>query len=666
MPTARVLGDWRVIVNYGNDDPYSYYGVALGLFDRIEVHGQFTEVNTIEAFPGQGYGHYKDRSAGVRVVLLKERDWLPQIAAGVFDVTGTALFGQRYVVASKLIHNFDISFGLGQGILAGRFVPDIIGNKRDKAFAYLLSSPRQTTRPFGGVQWFISPRLTLVGEYSSIDYKNMFGFIHNGVVVKEDHSRIPFNFGIKYKIFPFLNAKLAYIRGCRLAFGVNLNFPLEPEGFLGWKKEAPYVAYERLKWKAYLADNDKLASLIAKEVKEDGFKDVRVACSDSAVWVEAANNKYWSSVRAISRLCSILDGVCPPRIQTFYVNLKVDSQVLQSLKCSREDLRAFIESRIDKKTFFLYNSLSLYGDNHLKEFLNGRDLSRFHRERDDWFRFKIEPKVRTFLNNRRGFFKNKVLIQTSVDLYPLEGMLIRGQIEHTLYNQFKDVAFYPLEKEPTRTDIVLYERNSAPRISQMAVDQVFSLPWDILFRASAGYFETGYAGLGFESFRYFHNGLLGLGLESEIVKKRDPDDNFKMEPHTSTLYTAFLNCYANVWPSKGIEVGLKVGRFLAGDKGVRVDIRRSFKYFTIGAWYTKTDTSVFSSPKNREASYKAVYIKVPFAVFKDKEVRGRFTYMITSFTRDQGQTVEQIRSLYPMDPWETPYYTRQDFEEMRK
>ncbi len=666
MPTARVLGDWRVIINYGNDDPYSYYGVALGLFDRVEFHGQFTEINTIEAFPGQGYGHYKDRSAGVRVVLLKEREWLPQIALGVFDVTGTALFGQRYIVASKLIHNVDFTFGLGQGILAGEFVPDIIGNKRDRAFAYLLSSPHQRTRPFGGVQWFLSPKLVLVGEYSSINYKNMFGFVHNGQVVKRDDSKIPFNFGLKYKIFPYLDAKLAWMRGARIAFGMNLNFPLDPQGFLGWKKESPYIPYERTKWRAYEATNDGLASLVAREVKDDGFKDVRVACSDDSIWVEVANNKYLSSIRAIRRVCEIVDGICPPRIQTFYINLKVDSQVLQSLKCSRADLRAFIASRIDKRTFLSYNSLTLYGDKHLKEFLSQKDVSSFHRERDKWFYLKIEPKVRTFLNNRRGFFKNKVLIQTSLNLYPWEGMLFRTQIEHTLYNQFKDVAFYPLEKEPTRTDIVLYERNSAPRLSQLALDQVIPLPGDILFRASMGFFESAYAGLGLEAFRFFNSGLWGLGLESEIVKKRDPDNNFRMESHSPTFYTAFLNCYANVWPSKGVEVGLKVGRFLAGDKGVRFEIRRSFKYFTIGGWFTKTDTSIFSSEKNRDASYKGIYIKVPFAVFKDKEVRGRFNYAITSFTRDQGQTVDQIRSLYPMDPWNSPYYTKEELEELRK
>ncbi len=49
----------------------------LDFFDRIEFHGQFTEISTIDAFKGYGYGHYKDRSAGARLVLLREKDFFP-------------------------------------------------------------------------------------------------------------------------------------------------------------------------------------------------------------------------------------------------------------------------------------------------------------------------------------------------------------------------------------------------------------------------------------------------------------------------------------------------------------------------------------------------------------------------------------------------------------
>ncbi len=50
MPTARVLSDWNMRIKYGNAEPYRYYGVALGVFDRLEFHGQFTEVSSVASF----------------------------------------------------------------------------------------------------------------------------------------------------------------------------------------------------------------------------------------------------------------------------------------------------------------------------------------------------------------------------------------------------------------------------------------------------------------------------------------------------------------------------------------------------------------------------------------------------------------------------------------
>jgi hypothetical protein len=47
MPNARVLPDLAVRLKYGYADPYHYYDGELGVFDRLELHGQFTRVETI-------------------------------------------------------------------------------------------------------------------------------------------------------------------------------------------------------------------------------------------------------------------------------------------------------------------------------------------------------------------------------------------------------------------------------------------------------------------------------------------------------------------------------------------------------------------------------------------------------------------------------------------
>lgn len=166
-------------------------------------------------------------------------------------------------------------------------------------------------------------------------------------------------------------------------------------------------------------------------------------------------------------------------------------------------------------------------------------------------------------------------------------------------------------------------------------------------RTAVGAFESAYMGVGGELFRFFGDGRFGAGVESEVVRKRDIDDQFKVKEGSPTYYTGFLNLSYHLWPSQGIDLGLKVGRFLAGDKGVRMDVSRTFKYFTLGAWLTVTDTSVFSADINKGYEDKGVYLSIPLSLFFDSDIPGRLHYSISPWTRDQGQLVAQPRHLYP-------------------
>jgi hypothetical protein len=667
MPNARVLPDWAVRLKHGYADPYHYYGGALGVFDRLELHGQFTRIETIQAFIEDGYGDYVDRSAGARLVLLKEGELLPKVAVGFFDATGTALFASRYLVASKMLGPFDLTFGLGQGILAGEFVPDEYRGSEDIGFEFLFSSPFRKTRPFGGIEWHATEGLTLSLEYSSLELSNMFGY-RDGAAreIQEDDSRWPVNVGLKYKLTDKIHAQLACLGGTELGGGVSFELPLEPEGFLPWKKEEPFEAGERLKWQAFGVDNEGLARIMADALNEDGFGQVSAAASDSALWLEASNRKYLSDARAFARMAAISLAIVPERIERFYFNLRSGGQVLQSLSATRGDLKAFLESRMDKETFLTFSSLELHGSRHWDEFRAGYGASALQRERDPWYGWEINPRLKTFLNNRRGFFKHKGVVQLDGYVVPWPGAQLAGQLELTLFNEFDELDFGPLEPEATRTDMILYEERSDPRITQLALDQLFPMPWDVQGRVAAGYFESAYAGVGGEVFRYFLDGRFGLGLQGEVVRKRDIEDNFGLRDDVDRLYhTGFVNLYGYLWPDYGIEAGLKVGRFLAGDLGARIELRRSYNWFTIGAWYTRTDTDVFESEENRGASEKGVYIAIPLGLFRDRDDRGHLTYTITSFTRDQGQTVRQPRSLYPLNPWSTPAHTRHNLDDMR-
>ncbi len=664
MPTARVKPDWTIRLKAGYADPWSYYGGAIGIFDIFEFHGQFTRTDTITAFPGYGYGATKDRSAGMRAVLMKENEFFPQISTGFYDATGNGFFSSRYLTASKMFDNFDITLGLGQGILAGEYT----AAGSDSGQSFLTSDPFRTTKVFGGVEWHLSPALTLSAEYSSIDLANMYGYRDSaGTILKEDDSLFPVNVGIKYKLADNIHVTAACLHGDTVAGSIDFEFPLKPEGMLAWKKTRPYVPGEKLKWDAYASDNEKLSAIMAAQLKKQGFENIAVSCNDDSVWVAYENTLHLSDARSLGHVATICDQVLPLRITKFYLNIKDGITILQSLKISRGAFNAFMDSRLDREGLLAFSNLDLYKDENWKEFQQGAAPSKLVHAPDDRFSFSIDPKIQTFLNNKTGFFKHKGFLLAKAGYNPWYGGDFLGELEWTLFNQYDELDYDALEKDnAVRTDLLDYEAESTIRISMLALEQKIKLPLSVQGRFAAGVFESEYAGFGAEVFRYFNHGLWGAGFETEFVRKRDPDNNFKLRDDPDKWYsTAFFTLYSQILPAQGVEAGLTIGRFLAGDPGFRIDLRRSFKYFTVGAWYTKTDTDIFESPENRDTDQKGVYIRIPFSIFQSNDKPGHLRYSITSFTRDPGAMVRQPDSLYPMNPWSTPTYTQTTLDDMR-
>jgi len=660
MPNARVLPDWNIRLKYGKAEPYRYYGGALGLFDRLEFHGQFTEVSTIIAFPGYDYGYVKDRNAGIRLVIKKENNVWPQIAIGAYDPIGTSKFPFRYIVFSKMIGKVDLTLGLGQGLLGGESLEDITRETKGESFdtTFLFSGLNRPTKVFGGFEYHYNSKLTLSAEYSSFMYEGMYG--------KPEKARWPINFGVKYEPIKHISLQGGYTRGYEWMLGLSLDLPLEPEAMLPWKKEPAYSSTEKLRWQAHEADNRELALLLAKELQADGFNGVDVSVNDSEVWVEYINSKYLSHSKSMGRVARILDELAPLRIQTFYLNLFYNGQVIQCFKTGRPELRAYMETKMATEDFFEFADLSLYNSRQQALFFADNEKIETYRVKEVWFDYDINLKMKTFLNNRAGFFKHQLYLRPRIFIYPWEKAAIAGEIQFVIYNDFDEVIFPPLEPEPPRTDLLLYEQES-PRISMLAYDQRLNLPLNILGRLSVGYFESAYAGFGAEIFRLFNKGRWGMGLEAEFVRKRDPEDNFKLsDTITKTFDTYYLNLYGQIWPSQGVDAGLKIGQFLGDDVGFSLELRRSFKYFTLGAWYTKTDTDHFTNEKNRAASEKGVFITFPLSLFSDHDRRGSLDYAVSSFTRDQGQIVRQPGVLYPLNPYQSVLHTESTIEDMRR
>jgi len=633
MPNARLLPDWHVRIAFHDADPYRYWSGSIGVLDRIEINGRITDITTVP-FSGQSFA--RDKALDLKFLLLKERDVLPAIALGATDIHGTGKFTSRYLVLSKNIRWFDFTLGLGQGILAGVITT---GRGEDSAREFLLSSDT-TTRIFGGLEFRITDTLSFVGEYSTYDYEELSG---------GRKAEWPVNLGFKYLFKDNFLASLSYQKGEELSFGLGVYLPLEPEGMLPWRKEPLYRPPEKARLDAYLAGDEILARIIADQVSMAGFRGVRAAVRGDSLWVEFENNKYLSNQKAMGRVARIVDLTAPPRIGWIYLALSKDGMILNVFKVHRTVLDAYLDYRLDEEMLWS-TSKYVMGEGGVRQEFAGygeppplQDAPRGHER----LRIRVSPEIESLINDPSGFFRFAVNVVTSVDYRPWKGGLLTGDLRINLYNDISTANVLE-EEQPTRSDFVDYLQEEDLRITELAFDQIFNLPGDIWARGAVGIFESAYMGVGGEVFRFFWDGWLGLGLESELVKKRALDGGFKEREGFDTFKTAFLNIYWHLWPEQGLDLGLKVGRFLGGDKGVRIDASRTFKYFTLGAWLTVTDTDVFTADYNQGYRDKGIYFSMPLSIFFNSDIPGRITYRLRPWTRDPGATVNQPRFLYPM------------------
>ncbi|MEG1681139.1 MAG: YjbH domain-containing protein, partial [Stenotrophomonas sp.] len=139
-PTARMADEGEVSITASYTSPYSRYTVSMQPMPWLE--GSFRYIS----IANRRYGHaslsgnqnYKDKSIDLKVRLLQEDRWQPEVSIGARDIGGTGLFSSEYLVANKRFGSFDASLGLATGY---------IGNRGDFSNPLKLIDDRFQTRP---------------------------------------------------------------------------------------------------------------------------------------------------------------------------------------------------------------------------------------------------------------------------------------------------------------------------------------------------------------------------------------------------------------------------------------------------------------------------------------------------------------------------------------
>ena len=657
-PNARIMPDWSMRMFVNKDKPYTYYGVSGTPLPFLEGNFHMTQVDGIAGFSDSaGYGDYKDKSINLKILLQEEKTFLPSVVFGADDIDGTSLYSSKYIAFGKQIDYFDLTLGYAKGRLGGedlrKYQVDTTnsGSSDNNAFNFMKDMNWGGGKPFGSVVFNATPKISLMAEYSPINYEyDKINPFLNGKKYDLPDSKI--NVGTKYKLGDNSTLSLSFQRGNQIAFGYVYQFGFSRDGLYPHEPDIKWKADEKKKKEYENLDEKQLSDKLSKEVSIEKFTKVQTSVNENKIWTEIENTRYNNDLKAVGRTISTIDEVAPEKYDTIYTTIKRKDVPIKTIKVNRQEYDAYENGKVSgdyfKNAMIITNSVEQM-EKEFKE--EKKDIYKTDNYAANDLNYNIAPVLKTYLNAKDKPFSLKASIGANLSYDISKGLFFRTSFSHPLYNSIKDIDSSYLESNELsiRSNMLDYYKYNSTQMQNLSLDYVFRLPYSSLGKVELGYFDLAFAGADFEWYKSYFDDSFGLGLEYQYVYKRAVDDMIQIYDDLS--YDAkFLNIYYLLSPVYDTHLGLKVGEFLGNDRGVKIDIMRHYKDFTVGAFATFTNSDeVFSSEQNRGYIDKGIFISVPLEVFTKDNVKGRVAYGISPWTRDVGQYSSTSYSLYPMN-----------------
>jgi hypothetical protein len=560
----------------------------------------------------------------------------------MMDSQGTRIYPSQYLAASKQIYPFDFTLGFGNG----RFGKRPIISQTEGFQAEIFTDTKtwfKDSQFFWGIQFAPSEKFALMMEYSPIRYE----------IQTQDPAQLryfsqappsKFNYGLRLKPWSWTDITLSYQRGDTVGLNLSMAFDIGQ----------PLIPIYDYPYRENRDDRtNSLQKRLAKALHASGFSNIGIDIQGNDLWIEAQNDTYFYSTRAIGVILKIVNDIAPPDTQQVRVVLTSNLIPLVQFTTNRIDITELYREKLTSSEFLFLSKIDT-------NVLDTPDTVLEHRR---FFDYGFAPAFRMFLNDPSGYFKYRLGVSLWGSYNPWKGGSFIAGLEGFPLNTVS-TSNEP-SSQPVRSDIVSYQQKNVS-LGRLMYNQTFKTDHNIYGKIAAGLLEIEYAGIDGEVAMPLRDGRFMIGLSSSVVKKRDPDNAFQLSrAYPKTYTTAFLNTRMNV-PEYEMAFDLKTGRFLAGDVGTRLTVFKYIKGVTLAGWYSWTNTSIFTDSFNRGYHDKGVMVMFPLRLFKGSDSKTTFNYALSPWTRDVAQDIDHYNALFDLLGRNTKIYLDKDKAMMYK
>ncbi len=655
-PTARILEDEEMRVEYAYCYPYRWYSVAMGVLPGLEFDGTLTAFINQQGFTNIGgdYGEGKDKAFHIKYQILAESKLLPAIAIGLQDFHGTQLFSSQYLALSRQVFPFDLTLGIGKGRLRGSTT---FGFLDDVSFMNDLGLDFEDYGLFGGLEVAVTDRIHLMAEYNPIQYEKDKATAGRAISeAMKGPAKSKLNYGARVKLLSGTGLSVSYQRGDALGLMFSLQFelgrPMRP-----WKPDPPRLVPADQRPFRERKPKD-IVEAVQNDVYKQGFSNVRAYTDGKDLVVEFENTRYLSEQKALGRVLRIALAHAPEDTRQLVAVPKRLNIPVSRFSVEPAVLANYLGGRIPEDIFRKLSKVELMKRAVSKEELPA--YSRTENQPGKRVSHGIKPGLEMYLNDPSGFYKARLSVNPWAEMRLWGGADAYARFKIPLYTNVSTSNIIP--ENPVRSDIVDFKGTNAT-FDRIVVDQVVHLTDRTFGRLSLGYLELMYAGVGTELLTFLGDGRIAVGVEGNWVRKREPGDLVglgELRAHT------FLGNFYYTIPGLDLTLKAQYGEFLAGDKGWMFEASRAYPSgVTVGAWYSLTDTDGIPGSFNKDYHEKGVFLKVPTRMFEDRDSPRRYDYAISPWTRDVAQNVEKRRTLFDLTKGLTPAGLRAGIEKIK-
>jgi membrane-associated phospholipid phosphatase len=649
-PTARMAAAGDVRFQLSQVAPYTRGTVMFQPLDWLEAGFRYTDIsNRLYGADIAGDQTFKDKSIDLKLRLRQESQYWPQIALGVRDLGGTGLFSAEYVVASKRWGNWDASLGLGWGYLGVRGNVNNPFGRLDQGFnsrpaadvgnggtVNLEAMFRGPTAVFGGLQWH-SPydpwvfKLELDGN----DYQRE-------PLNNNQQATSPINVGAVFRYSPNIDFSIGFERGTRLMLGLTLHGGLNQ--VMSPKLLDPALPLVRpvdpdQNPRHALGETAQAIELYTgwsvRGITHDQITTTLVAETGTALHLQAR----------VERAIRVLHRDAPATSNRFVLLLRERGLPMSQITVERQEWLAQHMSA-EPPALRLPAIEALAGAAIQTEpAVSDVAPQNYWRGKQAGFSLGWGPSYTQSLGGPDGFLLYQLGLEATAEYRFSDRTWLSGTLNQRLLDNYKNFNYTgPSELPRVRTFIREYLTTSASTLPLLQLTHVAEMGNGHYFSAYGGMLESMFGGVGAEWLYRPWRGPLAFGVDVNHVRQRDFAQNFAFRDYTAT--TGHATAYWDTgW--NDVQINLSVGRYLAGDVGGTVDVKRVFSNgIALGAWATKTNVS---AEQFGEGSFdKGIYVSIPFDVMLPRSTAGIGTIAWNPLTRDGGARLNRAFTLYDL------------------